>query len=256
MLDVALFGATGRMGGAVLDALRAESDLRLVGALASPRSEWLGRDAGEAAGIGALGVVVTDDPPVALAGAQVCIDFSIADAAGRNLEACLQRECPLVLGVTALDDAFQARVRAAATRIPIVQSPNMSLGVNLCFALVERAARVLGDYDVEIVDVHHRHKRDAPSGTALRFGELIEAARGRGAGARPPRFSSVRMGEVAGEHTVLFANATERVEITHRTAGRAPFAAGALAAARWVGAQRPGLYGMQDVLGLERSLPA
>jgi 4-hydroxy-tetrahydrodipicolinate reductase len=246
MLAVALFGATGRMGGAILNALSAASDLRLVGALASSRSAWLGRDIGEVGdGAHPRGVIVTDDPAAALARAQVCIDFSIAEAASRHLEACIERQCALVLGVTALDDAFEARLSAAARRIPIVQSPNMSLGVNVCFSLVERAARALDNYDVEIVDIHHRHKRDAPSGTALQFGRLIDAA-----GARRATFSSVRTGEVVGEHTVLFADANERVEITHRTAGRAPFAAGALSAARWVVRQPPGRYGMQEVLGL------
>jgi 4-hydroxy-tetrahydrodipicolinate reductase len=257
MLEVALLGVTGRMGEAVLHALRAAPDLRLVGALASPRSRAAGRDAGELIGGPQLGVTVTDDPRVALHGARVVIDFSIAEVAARHVDACVERGCALVLGVTALDDACKAHVRAAAERIAIVQSPNMSLGVNLCFALVSRAAQVLADYDVEIVDVHHRLKRDAPSGTARHFGELIGAARGRSAAEHAPAaprdvgYSSLRMGETAGEHTVLFASATERVEITHRAAGRAAFAAGALAAARWIAGRPPRLYGMDDVLGLE-----
>jgi 4-hydroxy-tetrahydrodipicolinate reductase len=261
MLDVALLGATGRMGDAILHALRDAPDLRLVGALASPRSSMLGRDAGEVTGDAALGVAVTSDPDVALRDASVAIDFSVADAMARHVDACVARGCALVLGVTALDGACLARLRAAAARIAIVQSPNMSLGVNLCFALAAQAAAALADYDVEIVDVHHRHKRDAPSGTALRFGELVAAARGTPAepraaagGRRTPGsigYSSLRLGEVAGEHTVLFANAAERIEITHRAGGRDAFAAGALAAARWAVAQVPGLYGMHDVLGLE-----
>jgi 4-hydroxy-tetrahydrodipicolinate reductase len=261
MVDVALLGATGRMGDAILHALREAPDLRLVGALASPRSAALGRDAGELAGGPALGVAITDDPGLALRGARVAIDFSVADAAPRHVDACVERGCALVLGVTALDESCMARLRAAATRIAIVQSPNMSPGVNLCFALAARAAAALAGYDVEIVDLHHRHKRDAPSGTALRFGEIVAAARGAPAGSsaaarggRTPGsvgYSSLRLGEIAGEHTVLFANAAERVEITHRAGGREAFAAGALAAARWAAARKPGLYGMHDVLGLE-----
>ena len=261
MLDIALLGATGRMGEAILDALRSAPDLRLVGALGSTRSRALGREIGERRGGARLGVAVTDDPRSALRDAGVAIDFSIADAVPSHVDACVDRGCALVLGVTALDDACKARVRAAAERIAIVQSPNMSLGVNLCFALAARAAAVLGDYDVEIVDIHHRHKRDAPSGTARRFGELITAARNerRGsdrempAGSKELGYASLRMGEIAGEHTVIFANAAERVEITHRAAGRDAFAAGALAAARWLHGRPPGLYGMHDVLGLELS---
>jgi len=255
MIDVALLGATGRMGVAILQAWRSAPDLRLVGALASSRSSWLRRDAGEVCGLGSFDVRVSDDPDVALESAHVAIDFTIAQASARNLDACLRRNCALVLGVTALEETFLARLGAAAQRIAIVRSPNMSLGVNVCFALAARAARVLGDYEVEIVDRHHRHKRDAPSGTALRLGELVSNARtvsqpdaSTGVG-----YASVRAGEVAGEHTVLFRNSSERVEITHRANGRAAYAAGALAAARWVCGQAPGLYGMHDVLGLEPS---
>jgi 4-hydroxy-tetrahydrodipicolinate reductase len=261
MLDVALLGATGRMGEAVLRALRSAPDLRLVGALASPRSPALGRDAGELTGGPRLGVPVTDDCEIALRDAEVAIDFSLAEAVAHHVDACEQHGCALVLGATALDEACTTRVRAAAERIAVVQSPNMSLGVNLCFALAARAAAVLGDCDVEILDIHHRHKRDAPSGTARRFGELIAAARdARRASAHEPRaapkevgYSSLRMGEIAGEHTVIFANAVERVEITHRASGREAFAAGALAAARWLRGRRAGMYGMHDVLGLKLS---
>jgi 4-hydroxy-tetrahydrodipicolinate reductase len=263
MLRVALLGATGRMGRAVLEALPDWPDLRLAGALASPASPSLGRDAGEAAGLVATGVAITHDCAAALAGAEVAIDFSLGVATRAHVEACAAQGCALVLGTTGYDAAAAAAVRAAAARIAIVQAPNMSLGVNLCFALVARAAQVLRGYDVEIVDVHHRAKRDAPSGTALRFGEVLAAARGTplvtapAAGARPPGavgFSSLRMGEGGGEHTVFFASPHERVEITHRSAGRAAYAAGALAAARWLARCPPGLHGMEDVLGLD--LPA
>ena len=254
MIDVALLGATGRMGVAILQAWRSAPDLRLVGALASSRSSWLRRDAGEVCGLGSFDVRVSDDPDVALESAHVAIDFTIAQASARNLDACLRRNCALVLGVTALEETFVVRLRAAAQRIAIVRSPNMSLGVNVCFALAARAARVLGTYEVEIVDRHHRHKRDAPSGTALRFGELISNVRTAtqpDAKAGGVGYASVRADEVAGEHTVLFRNSSEQVEITHRANGRAAYAAGALAAARWACGQAPGLYGMHDVLGLE-----
>jgi 4-hydroxy-tetrahydrodipicolinate reductase len=265
MLDVAVLGATGRMGRAVIQALEGAAGLRLCGALASRDSAALGRDAATVAGLAPRGIVVTADPRLALAPARVAIDFSVAGAVARHIEACRERGCALVLGVTGLDEALAEQLRAAAAQIAIVQSPNMSLGVNLCFALVARAARALAAYDAEVVDVHHRSKRDAPSGTALRFGELIAAARGvplqaltgARAGARPPAavgFSSLRAGDVGGEHTVLFAEADERVEITHRAAGRTAYAGGALAAARWVAERPRGLYGMHDVLGLE--LPA
>lgn len=260
MLDLALLGATGRMGGAVLQSLPAASDVRLVGALASAASKELGRDIGDVAGIGELGIAVTSDPAAALARAAVAIDFSVAEAVASHVDACVRARCGLVLGVTALDDTVVASVRVAAREIAIVWSPNMSLGVNLCFALATRAAALLEGYDVEIIDLHHRHKRDAPSGTALQFGRLIERVRTRGTAPGQERgagaskdvgITSLRMGEIAGEHTVMFVSATERVEITHRAAGRGAFAAGALAAARWVATKEAGLYGMHDVLGLE-----
>jgi 4-hydroxy-tetrahydrodipicolinate reductase len=262
MLDIALLGATGRMGRAVLEALAGAPDLRLVGALASPASSRLGHDVGEECGLPACGVQVTSDPAVALEHAHVAVDFSLAEASARNVAACSARGCSLVTGVTALDDAAIAALHDAARRIAIVRASNMSLGVNLCLELAARAAGVLRDYDVEILDVHHRHKRDAPSGTARELGAAVTAARAAGGvaehtgsrmGPRPHGgvgYASLRLGEVTGEHTVLFASAGERVEITHRATGRAAFAQGALAAARWIAGRAPGLYAMRDVFGL------
>ena len=261
MLAVALLGATGRTGRAVLEALAGSPDLRLVGALASPTSSKLGRDVGEECARAPWGVSVTSDPAVALERARVAIDFSLPDAVARNIEACRARGCALVMCVTGLDDAHVASLHDAARQIAVVRSSNVSLGVNVCLELVARAAAVLRDYDAEILDVHHRHKRDAPSGTARELGAAIASARGATleeltgsrAGPRPQGgvgFASLRMGETAGEHTVVFASAGERVEITHRSAGRSAYAQGALAAARWVVRQPPGLYGMREVLAL------
>ena len=261
MLDIALLGATGRMGRAVLEALADAPDLHLVGALASPASSGLGRDVGEVHGRAPYGVHVTSDPAVALERARLAIDFSLPDASARNVEACRAHGCALVMCVTGLDDAGVASLHDAARKIAIVRSSNTSLGVNLCVELAARAAAVLRDYDAEVLDVHHRHKRDAPSGTARELGAAIAAARGATleeltgsrAGPRPQGgigFASLRMGETTGEHTVVFASAGERVEITHRSAGRSAYAEGALLAARWVARRPPGLYGMRDVLGL------
>jgi 4-hydroxy-tetrahydrodipicolinate reductase len=263
MLHIALLGATGRMGRAVLEALTDAPDLRIVGALASPASPAIGNDIGVLCGRADCGVRVTGDPAAALQQAHVALDFSVAEASARNTEACSTRGCALVTGVTGLDDAAVACLHDAARRIAIVQAANMSLGVALCLELAARAAAVLHDYDVEILDVHHRHKRDAPSGTARELGAAVAEARaqegrvtehtGSRSGPRPGGgigYASLRLGEVTGEHTVLFASAGERVEITHRATGRGAFAQGALSAARWVAGRRPGLYGMRDVLGL------
>lgn len=263
MLHIALLGATGRMGRAVLDALTEAPDLRIVGALASPASSAIGDDIGSLCGRAECGVRVTSDPAVAVQRAQVALDFSLAEASARNTEACSARGCALVTGVTGLDDEAVACLHDAARRIAVVRAANMSLGVNLCLELAARAATVLRDYDVEILDVHHRHKRDAPSGTARELGAAVVRARGGDGHAAEhtrsrsePRpqggvgYASLRLGEVTGEHTVLFASAVERVEITHRATGRGAFAQGALSASRWVAGRPPGLYGMRDVLGL------
>jgi 4-hydroxy-tetrahydrodipicolinate reductase len=238
--------------------------MQLVVALERADSTAIGMDAGELAGINARGCPVKPD----LAGTDfdVLVDFSQPAAALTYIEQCQAAGCKMVIGTTGLDEAGRRSIRAAAEKIAIVFAPNMSVGVNLCFHLLDIAARVLGDeVDVEVMEAHHRHKQDAPSGTALRMGEVLAQALGRNlkqdavfgrhgvTGERPRRqigFNTVRAGEIVGEHTVLFAGAGERVEITHKAESRLTFAAGALRAARWVMGKDRGLFDMQDVLGL------
>jgi 4-hydroxy-tetrahydrodipicolinate reductase len=244
-----------------------ESGLELSGALGAPADPLLGRDAGELADAGSVGVAVTGDRAVALSAAEVAIDFTLPEAFDENVAACAERGVAMVIGTTGLDETRMRALGEAAGRIPIVYGRNMSVGVNLFLALVERTAAALGeDYDVEIVEAHHRRKVDAPSGTALALGEAVARARGAElagiadharhgrTGAREPGrigFAVIRAGGIVGEHTVLFASEDERLELTHRAGDRRVFAAGALRAAAWVAGRPPGLYGMRDVLGLE-----
>jgi 4-hydroxy-tetrahydrodipicolinate reductase len=267
-LRVAVLGVTGRMGHCLVRGI-GESPERyaLVGALAAPGVPELGRDAGEAAGLGRhLGVLVTDDRATALAAAEVAVDFTNVAATPANLDACVARGCALLLGTTGLEPSHHAALDAASRHIALVQAANTSLGVNLLATLVERAAAALPpDYDVEIVEAHHRHKLDAPSGTALRLGEA--AAAGRGVRLRdvtaPPRaghadprrsgtigFAVVRGGDIVGDHTVILAGPGERLELGHRAHDRMTFAHGALRAAQWLRGRAPGRYTMADVLGL------
>ena len=267
MPNVVVTGVAGRMGGQILRLLREEPDLVLVGAVERPG--YAGpRDAGVAAGLPALGVAIADDLGAVLASttADVVIDFTSREASVRNTATAAARGVAMVIGSTGLDAADKALVRAEASRIPVVLSPNMSVGVNVMFALVAQAARVLGDaYDVEIVEMHHGKKKDAPSGTAVRLAEVAAEALGRDAardvvyarhgmiGERTPKeigVMTLRGGDVVGEHTVFFAGQGERLELTHRAASRDQFARGAIRAARWLKGRAPGLYDMQDVLGL------
>ena len=268
MPGIAIFGVTGRMGQALLRAL-AEEDappLRLCGALASPQSTRLGQDA---AGTGTpVGVVVTADPGPALRDAAVAVDFSVPECIAANAAACAAAGVPLLVGATGFAPEVRTALASAAARVAVLIAPNTSVGVAVVSRLVELAARALGPgYDVEISEAHHRMKRDAPSGTALALGEVVARARGtelaqvavmdrRGGGV--PRmggdigFSVLRAGDIVGEHTVTFAAAGERVEITHRATDRITFARGALRAAAWLSARPPGLYTMKDVLGLDQ----
>jgi len=267
MLRVAIIGASGRMGQTLVGLVAAAEDLRLSGAGTEPGHASVGADAGSLAGVGSLGVAITDDIGHAVHGADVAIDFTLATAAATNLAACVSHGVALVMGTTGLDTAGQAALERAAGSIPVVYGRNMSVGVNLMTALVGLAARTLGeDYDIEILETHHRHKVDAPSGTALQLGEAAAAARGRrladvavygrhgNAGPRATGsigFASLRAGSVVGDHTVLLAADEEILEISHRAIDRAVFARGALRAARWLPGRAPGLYGMREVLGLE-----
>jgi 4-hydroxy-tetrahydrodipicolinate reductase len=267
MTNVAVLGVSGRMGRCLVKALRDCEDLVLTGALASPTSAALGRDAGEVAQAGPVAVEVTADRALALAKAAVAIDFTLPEAVEDNLAAAGRAGIPVVIGITGLDAARHAAIRKASATLPVLFAPNMSLAVNLLFGLAGRAAASLPpDYDVEILEAHHRHKADAPSGTALRLGEIVAGARdgrladlavyGRlgKAAARAPGsigFSSLRAGDIVGEHHVLFAGTGESLELVHRATDRMTFAHGALAAARWLVGRPPGLYGMSDVLGLQ-----
>jgi len=262
---VVIAGCTGRMGRALLEAIAGATDLRLVAALDRAGSPALGRDAGELAGR-PLGVAVTDDVAAALQDADVMIDFTRPEAGLNHLAACRRASVAMVIGTTGFDALGRQAIAEAAADIPIVFAPNMSVGVNLVFKLLDTAARVLAEgYDVEIIEAHHRHKVDAPSGTALRMGEVIAQALQRDlktcavygregvSGERHAQtigFATVRGGDIVGDHTVLFAGIGERVEITHKASSRMTFALGALRAARFLAGKTAGLYDMQDVLGL------
>lgn len=263
-----MLGAAGRMGRAVLSCVFEADDLELVGALTEPGDRLLGHDVGELTGAEARGIPLTDDLQQALNGAQVAIDFTVPRATEANLRACVDSGTALVIGTTGLESRHVKAIETAAHEVPIVYSRNLSVGVNVFMELVARAAKALADgYDVEISEAHHRHKVDAPSGTALALGERIAAARGRKladlavharqgqTGPRVPGtigFSVVRGGNIVGEHTVRFIGGEEELSFTHAAQDRKMFARGALRAARWVAGRAPGLYSMADVLGLSR----
>jgi 4-hydroxy-tetrahydrodipicolinate reductase len=268
LLKVAVLGAAGRMGRAVLRCVLEADDLQLTGALTEPRDRLLGHDVGELAGADALGIPLTDDAQQGLHGAQVGVDFTLPSAIESNLRAAVGSGAALVIGTTGLEARHLRAIESAAHEIPIVYSRNLSIGVTVFMELVARAAKALGDgYDVEIIEAHHRHKVDAPSGTALALGERVAAARGRKladlavyarqgrTGPRVPGtigFAVLRGGNIVGEHTVRFVGGEEQVEFKHVAEDRKTFARGALHAARWVAGQAPGLYSMADVLGLSR----
>ncbi len=244
-MNVAVLGATGRVGREVVRAIAAAAGCRLTGASVRPDSAAVGRDVGEATGIGQMGVMLRGSPSEAVAGAEIAIDFTLAAATGANLAACCRADCALVLGATGHDDAMRGEIERAARKIPVLLAANMSRGARVLRHLAALAAEALPDsYDVAILDCHRRHKRDAPSGTALSLGEMLAASH---PGRNKPGFAAVRAGDIVGEHTVLFTGCGERIEITHRVQHRSTFAEGALAAARWLAAQPPGLYGMDDV---------
>lgn len=266
MLNIAITGAAGRMGRSLIEACRDQAELRLAVALERADSNAIGQDAGELAGVGRNGVIVGHDLSAALAQFDVLIDFTRPEVTLGHLDLCRKAGKRLVIGTTGFDDAGKRKIAAAAKDIAIVFAPNMSVGVNLCFKLLDTAARVLGDeVDIEIVEAHHRHKVDAPSGTALHMGEVVAKALNRdlkecavygrqgATGERARRtigFETIRAGDIVGDHTVLFAGNGERVEITHKASSRLTFANGALRAARWLAERNHGQFDMQDVLGL------
>ncbi len=264
-VKVAVLGAAGKMGRAIVKALADEPVARLVAAIDRAGSSELGQDAGVLAGLPAAAVSVTDRLPRANE-ADVWIDFSAAAAAIEHAAAAAEAGAGLVLGTTGLGGAERDRVAALAARIPVVLSPNMSVGINLLLRLVADAARALGPgYDIEVLEAHHRQKRDAPSGTALRLAEALAEATGRDLrqtaryarqGDVGPRTASeiglqtLRGGDVVGDHTVFFLGLGERIEITHRASSRETFARGAVRAALWLAGRPSGLYDMRDVLDI------
>ena len=267
-LNIAIAGASGRMGRTLLETVAAAPDCRVSAALDRAGSEHIGQDSGSLVGR-ANGVAVASDIASALAGSAVLIDFTRPDATLAHLEQCRRLGVKLVIGTTGFSEVEKDQIREAARDIAIVMAPNMSVGVNVLLNLLDTAARALATgYDIEIVEMHHRHKVDAPSGTALRLGEAVAHALGRDlaecavygregiTGERDPStigFATLRGGDVVGDHTVVFAGIGERVEITHKASSRATFAQGAVRAARFLADKQNGLFDMQDVLGLQKT---
>jgi len=265
-LKVAVHGAAGRMGRAIIQLVSEDRELSLGAAIDAPRASGLGKDAGELAGIGGLGVPLSADLG-AIGGCDVVIDFSLPSALDGLLSACERQGVPLVLATTGQSEAQSARVDALAKRVPLVAAPNYSTGVAVLYHLAKQASTLLADFDLEIVEMHHKHKVDAPSGTALGLAEAAASGREQRArdvavfgrsgqvGARTREeigIMTLRGGDVVGDHTLVLAGAGERLELTHRAHHRGLFAEGALRAARWVVGKPPGRYGMADVLGLPR----
>lgn len=266
MTRIAVVGAGGRMGRSLVEAVQQQDGVELAAAVDRPASEAVGRDAGELAGIGPLGVAVVDNLEEVIDRFDVLIDFTLPEATVAHAAVCRRHGRRMVVGTTGFSAQQRVELDDAARDIALVVAPNMSVGVNLTLKLLDMAARVLGDeVDIEIIEAHHRHKVDAPSGTALRMGEVVAAALGRDldecavygrqgrTGARERKtigFETIRAGDIVGEHTVMFAGLGERVEIVHKASSRMTFANGALRAAQWVMGRASGRYDMQDVLEL------
>ena len=267
MLRVAVVGAAGRMGKTLIEAVRMVPALQLTAAIDRPESSLIGADVGELAGLGRIEVNLVGDLSAVVDEFDVLIDFTHPSVTLENLAVCRQAGKAMVIGTTGFTEDERQQLARAAKDIPIVFAANFSVGVNLCLKLLDTAARVLGDdADIEIIEAHHRHKVDAPSGTALRMGEVVAAALGRNlaevavygregqTGAREREtigFATVRAGDVVGDHTVLFAAEGERVEITHKASSRMTFAKGAVRSVQWLKDKPAGLYDMQDVLDLK-----
>jgi len=267
MIKVAVTGAAGRMGKANIEAIQMVEGLELGAAIVEPESSLIGADAGEVAGVGKLGVSIVGTLADALADFDVLIDFTAPNVTLKNVAFCAANDKQVVIGTTGLTEDQKDVLKTHSADTAIVFAPNMSVGVNLCFKLLEVAAKALGndDYDIEVIEAHHRHKVDAPSGTALRMGEVVADALNRDlnecavygregqTGARPRGeigFETIRAGDVVGDHTVLFATEGERIEITHKASNRLTFAKGAVRACKWLEGKSSGLFDMQDVLEL------
>ncbi len=266
MTRIAITGAAGRMGKNLVQAVLDAEGVELTAAIINPSSSLLGADIGELIGAGKIGVRTVGSLAEVLDDFDVLIDFTTIELTLANLQLCQQAGKKLVIGTTGFSDQQKSRIAAAGDETAVVFAPNMSVGVNVCLKLLALAAEVLGDdYDVEVIETHHRHKVDSPSGTALRLGEVVAEALGRDLkecavygreGQIGPRtrkeigFETIRAGDVVGDHTVLFATEGDRVEITHKASSRMTFAKGAVRAASWLDQYEKGLFDMQDVLGL------
>ena len=258
-MKIAIAGAGGRMGRTLIDAVLAQKDLQFAAGFDLPGSAAVGKQIEK--------VTITSDVAAALSAADALIDFTRPEGTLAHLAVCLKLSRALVIGTTGFSEAQKKAIADAGKRIPIVMSPNFAIGVNVVFKLAETAARALGEgYDVEIIEAHHRHKVDAPSGTALKLGEIIASSLGRDlkevekhgrkgeTGERPPKqigFHAIRGGDIVGEHSVIFAGMGERVEVTVRSQSRTTYALGALRAAKFLKSKGPGLYDMADVLGMK-----
>lgn len=266
MLAVTIHGASGRMGKALIGAVRETPQVRLAAAVASASDSRMGQDAAVIHGYPYLGIPLSSDAPSAVVKSDVIIDFSQPYASLQLLRFAVKDKRAVVIGTTGFNDEAKQEIEQAAQSIPIVFSPNMSVGVNLLFALAHIAAEAMPEADAEIIEGHHRHKIDAPSGTALRLGECVAAARGKSlaevgvlsreghTGPRVPGsigFATIRAGEIVGDHSLLLATGTEHFEISHKAFDRKNFAEGALRAALWLPGKPAGLYDMNDVLGLK-----
>lgn len=266
MVRIAVAGAAGRMGRNLVRATFLNQDARVGAGSERPESSLVGVDVGELCGEGKFDVVLTDDLAKEIDNFDVIIDFTAPASTLANLELCRQHGKSIVIGTTGFSEQERATIDEIAQSVPIVMAPNYSVGVNLVFKLLEKAAKVMGDYcDIEIVEAHHRHKVDAPSGTAIGMGEAIAGAMGNQlsdvavyaregiTGERTKDeigFATIRAGDIVGEHTAMFADIGERVEITHKATDRMTFANGAVKAAVWLSQKSPGFYTMTDVLGL------
>jgi len=265
MNKIAIVGAAGRMGKTLIEATHADENCELATATVSQTSSLVGADAGELAGVGKNEVTLVTSLDDA-AEFDLLIDFTTTDATMAHLDWCVAHDTAIVIGTTGFSDEQKDKIQQAGKTIPVVFAPNMSVGVNLCFKLLDMAARVLGDtVDVEVIEAHHRHKIDAPSGTALGMGEVLAKALDRDlkdcavygregvTGERDRKtigFETIRAGDIVGEHTVMFADIGERIEITHKASSRMTFAKGAVRAANWLVGKPPSVYSMQDVLDL------
>ena len=264
---IGICGAAGRMGKTIIETCHVTRGVKVTAAIEQKGSSAIGRDAGEVAGNGSLGVAIVDNISRVAGKFDVLIDFTSKASVSDNVKKCRKAGKNMVIGTTGLAPEQKKIITGAARDIAIVFAPNMSIGVNLCFKLLEMAAQVIGaDSDIEIIEAHHREKKDAPSGTSLRMGEVIAHTLGRDlqkcavygrkgvTGARDKKtigFATVRAGDIVGEHTVMFATDGERVEISHKASSRKTFATGAVRAAQWIAGKQKGLYDMQDVLGLK-----